>query len=308
MSAVRRLSEQAWLALAEALRTYHWYKAEFETMVRAHFDEAPNALATVSFVETKRVATGQLIQALRLSERKYQPVVIDALVALSRVDPEFPHLARLEDGAVRVAEAKAAYQAVRSVVDEYSELAAARESARREAEEARAREDARRLHDNSLTKLQSQFLEMHGSSADPQARGYAFERFLNALFELWDLYPRAAYSLEHEQIDGAFTFRTDDYILEARWQADPLQPKDLDDFRAKVDRKARNTLGLCMSISGFTKGAIALHSHSQTPLVLMDGTDLMPIVEGRIALTEVLERKRRHAAETGNPMYRASGP
>ena len=61
-----------------------------------------------------------------------------------------------------------------------------------------------------------------------------------------------------------------------------------------------------MSISGFTEGAITQHSRNQTPLVLMDGTDLMPILEGRIKLTEVLERKRRHAAETGNPMYRAS--
>lgn len=305
MSAVRRLSEPAWEALAEALSTYHWFKADFETLVRAHFAEAPDALAAVNFGETKRVATGQLIRVLRLNERKYQAAVIDALVALSKVDPEFPRLARLEDGADRVAEAKAAYDSVRSVVDEHSELAAQRESARRAAEEARAGEEARRLHNNRLDELRSQFLEMHASSGDPQARGYAFEGFLNAFFELWDLYPRAAYSLEHEQIDGAFTFRTDDYILEARWQADPLQPKDLNDFRAKVDGKARNTLGLCISISSFTDGAIVQHSRSQTPLVLMDGTDLMPILEGHIELTEVLERKRRHAAETGNPMYRA---
>ena len=305
MSPVRRLSEPAWHALAEALRTYYWFKPEFQTLVRANFADAPDALASVNFEGTKRASTGELIRALRLNERRYQPVVIDALVALSEVDPEFPHLARLEDGAKRVAEAKAAYESVRSAIDQYSELAASRESARREAEEARVREDARRLHNNRLNELKSQFLEMHGSSAEPQARGYAFEGFLNALFELWDLNPRAAYSIKHEQVDGAFTFRTDDYILEARWQADPLQPKDLNDFRTKVDGKARNTLGLCMSISGFTAGAIAQHSRSQTPLVLMDGTDLMPILEGRIELTEVLERKRRHAAETGNPMYRA---
>ena len=304
MPAVRRLSEPAWQALAEALRTYYWYKGEFETLVRANFADAPDALASVNFNGTKRAATGELIRAIRLSERKYQEVVIDALVSLSKFDPGFPHLARLEDGALRVAEAKAAYHAVRSVVDEYSELAAARESARREAEEARARQDELRLHNSRLDVLRIQFLEMAGSSVDPQARGYAFERFLNDLFELWDLNPRAAYSIEHEQVDGAFTFRTDDYILEARWRAQPLQPRDLHDFRAKVDGKARNTLGLCVSISGFTQGAIAQHSRSQTPLILMDGTDLMPILEGRIEFTEVLERKRRHAAETGNPMYR----
>ena len=231
--------------------------------------------------------------------------MIDALVALGEVDPEFPHLARLDDGPARVAEAKAAYDAVRTVIDQYSELAASREAVRREVEETLAEASARRLHNSRLNQLHGQFLEMHRSSDEPQKRGIAFERFLNALFELWDLNPRAAYSIEHEQVDGAFTFRTDDYILEARWWAEQLQPKDLNDFRVKVDGKARNTLGLYVSISGFTEGAIAKHSHGQTPLILIDGPDLMPILEGRIELSEVLERKRRHAAETGSPMYRA---
>jgi len=152
--------------------------------------------------------------------------------------------------------------------------------------------------------LKNRFLDMF-AAADPQKRGRDFEGFLNELFALWDLSPRAAYDLEHEQIDGAFTFRTDDYLLEARWWKEPLQPKELNDFRVKVDGKARNTLGLCVAVTGFTKGAIEKHSEGQSPLILMDGTDLMPILEGRIGLDEVLERKRRHAAETGIPMFRA---
>ena len=292
MSAFKKLSEPAWQALEHAMSTYYWFKREFETFVRVNFAEAPDALAVVNFGETKRIATSQLISALRLDERKYQTAVIDALVALGEFDPEFPHLARLEGGPERVAEAKTAYDAVRKVIAQYSELAASMES-------------ARRLHDDRLDRLRQQFMEMHGSANTPQERGLEFERFLNSLFELWDLNPRAAYSIEHEQIDGAFTFRTDDYLLEARWRAELFQPKDLNDFRVKVDGKARNTLGLYVSVSGFTEGAIKLHSRGQTPLILMDGTDLVPILEGRIALVEVLERKRRHAAETGNPMYRA---
>lgn len=35
----------------------------------------------------------------------------------------------------------------------------------------------------------------------------------------------------------------------------------------------------------------------------MDGADLVAILENRISLAEVLERKRRHAVETGNPFY-----
>jgi len=60
------------------------------------------------------------------------------------------------------------------------------------------------------------------------------------------------------------------------------------------------------SDSDFTDGAVEKHSQPQTPLILMDGTDLFHILEGRVALDEVLERKRRHAAETGVVMYRVN--
>ena len=305
MSTFRKLSQPAWQALAEALRTYYWYKADFQTLVRTYFAEAPDAIAAVNFDGTKRAATGELIAVLRRRERKYQSLVIDALVALGEFDPEFQHLARLEDGPTRVTEAKAAYTAVRRVTEVYSELVASREAIRKETAERAEREYARRLHDERLSQIRDDFLELHRASDEPQKRGKAFEILLNSLFELWDLDPRASYSLQHQQIDGAFTFRTDDYILEARWTDELTQPKALNDFEAKVNRKARNTLGLFISISGFTDGAVNEHSHVQTPLILMDGTDLMPILEGRIELTEVLLRKRRHAAETGNPMYRA---
>lgn len=231
--------------------------------------------------------------------------MIDALVELSQFDPAFPHLARLDEGADKVAAAQVALRQLKRMTEQYSQLAADRERLRTEFEERSSGAHARRSHEAALQDLYHRFLEMHGST-NPQQRGRDFEAFLNELFRLWDLNPRAAYDLDHEQIDGAFTFRTDDYLLEARWWAEPLQPKELNDFKVKIDGKARNTLGLCVAVGGFTAGSMEMHSRSQSPLVLMDGTDLMPILEGRIGLDEVLERKRRHAAETGNVMYRAS--
>jgi hypothetical protein len=38
----------------------------------------------------------------------------------------------------------------------------------------------------------------------------------------------------------------------------------------------------------------------------MDGSDLFPGLEGRIGLDEVLERKRRHTAETGIVLFHVS--
>lgn len=302
-SPAKKLAPPAWHALAEALATYEWYKAPFETLVRRLFADAPAALGGLNFTETKRRIVAALIDAMRRRESEYQPLVIDALIELSQYDERFPNLARLDDGAEKVAAAQAARRLVIEVTEQYADLAQQRERLRAELAQQTASADAQRTHEAIVQALKNRFMDMF-AAIDPQKRGRDFEGFLNELFALWDLSPRAAYDLEHEQIDGAFTFRTDDYLLEARWWKEPLQPKELNDFRVKVDGKARNTLGLCVAVTGFTEGAIEKHSEGQSPLILMDGTDLMPILEGRIGLDEVLERKRRHAAETGIPMFR----
>jgi hypothetical protein len=90
-----------------------------------------------------------------------------------------------------------------------------------------------------------------------------------------------------------------------RAQIDSAQPKELNDFRAKVESKAANVLGLCVAVNGFTDGAVAKHS-TGSPLVLMNGEDLMAVLDGRIDLLDLLTRKRRHAAETGVPLLTAS--
>jgi hypothetical protein len=300
----QKLTPPAWDALTEALSTYEWFKKPFESLVRRLFADAPALVGRLNFDDPKRRVAGDLVDALRTREPQYQGLVIDALLELAQYDPTFPNLARLDDGSEKVLAAQAALERVVAITDQYSALAADRARLRAEFEgQARAAEVGQ-AHNAALADLLQRFLALH-ASPNPQHRGKEFEVFLNDLFALWDLAPRAAYSLDHEQIDGAFTFRTDDYLLEARWWKDRLEPKELNDFRAKIDGKARNTLGLCVAVNGFTQGAIDMQSRSQSPVILMDGTDLLPILEGRIGLDEVLDRKRRHAAETGNVLYRA---
>lgn len=60
---------------------------------------------------------------------------------------------------------------------------------------------------------------------NPQQRGLTLEPFLRRLFTLFDLDPRSAFALQGEQIDGAFTFDTDDYLLEARMAEREGRPK-----------------------------------------------------------------------------------
>jgi len=56
---------------------------------------------------------------------------------------------------------------------------------------------------------------------------------------------------------------------------------------------------LFLSINGFSSEGIRAHSSGKKVLLLMDGGDLTAVLEGRIDLKELLARKRRHAARTG---------
>ena len=137
-------------------------------------------------------------------------------------------------------------------------------------------------------------------SQDPQGRGYKLERILKGLFELFDLDPKASFKVVGEQIDGAFTFDNTDFLLEAKWQQDPVRASDLDALAGKLSRKLDNTLGLYLSINGYSEDGVRAHSSGRRLLLLMDGSDLMAVMEGRMDLVQLLLRKRRAAAQSGN--------
>ena len=61
-----------------------------------------------------------------------------------------------------------------------------------------------------------------------------------------------------------------------------------------------NTLGLFLSINGFSEDGVRAHSAGRRLMILMDGSDLMAVLEGRIDLLQLLLRKRRTASQTGN--------
>ncbi len=66
-----------------------------------------------------------------------------------------------------------------------------------------------------------------------------------------------------------------------------------------------NALGLFLSMSGFSPEALQRLHGPPLSFILMDGSDLVAVLEGRIDLTSLLIAKRRHASQTGNPLRTA---
>ncbi|WP_421929771.1 restriction endonuclease [Neoaquamicrobium sediminum] len=153
-----------------------------------------------------------------------------------------------------------------------------------------------------LTALSQQLIDV--STMAPQPRGYAFEKFLHALFDAYDLAPRGSFRLANEQIDGSFSLEGETYLVEAKWQNGYTGVADLDAFSAKVTRNARWARGLFISQTGFSPGGLTAFGRGPTSIICMDGLDLHDILSRQLSLSEVLARKARRAVETGGPFVR----
>jgi hypothetical protein len=292
----KRINYAALEALREALCCSWWYRADLERFIRGYVTEH-EIVGRLNFAETKREVAAQLT-GLLASNAQYTGNLLDLMAELCALDDSFSHLARLEDGKAKVAAAKAAQVALRKHYEAHAGLAADREAAAQRREDARRHADGRRATQASLDELKSRFGDL--IQLPRQDRGYKLQPLLHDLFALFDLDPKASFAISGEQIDGAFSFDSDDYLVEARWQDEPADPASLRDFAGKIDTKLKTTLGVFVSINGFTTAAVENHSRKGANMVLVDGEDLYAILEGRVPLPDVLRRKRRHASQTGD--------
>lgn len=293
----KKIAPAALNALKEALTGVYWYKSDLRSFL-THCLADPTILSRLDWTDLKRNIVAQFVDFLARNEEVYQRKLLHLMAEVARVN-DFSHLARLEDGEVKVARAKASVQALQGHIRGLSELLDEErdvEHRRQQAHERRVKTDAVR---KALEELTHEYLEQL-SSEDHQGRGYRLERILYRLFELFDLDPKASFKAVGEQIDGAFTFEGTDYLLEAKWQREPVRASDLDSLAGKLSRKLDNTLGLYLAVNGYSEDGIRAHSAGRRLMLLMDGSDIMAVLEGRIDLVQLLLRKRRAAAQTGN--------
>ena len=157
------------------------------------------------------------------------------------------------------------------------------------------------MDQSAASALSARLLEI--SSMEPQARGYAFERFLKDMFDGYGLLARGSFRLVGEQIDGSFQLDGDTYLLEAKWTSAQVDAPTLHAFNAKVEEKARWSRGLIVSHSGFLEPGLEAFGRGKS-VVCMDGLDLYEILSRQLDLPGVLAAKARRAAETGESFVR----
>lgn len=165
--------------------------------------------------------------------------------------------------------------------------------------EERLRETQRSHRTLELEELKKEFIGLHDAS-DRQKAGFQLEKVLNRLFALHALSPREPFRVVGEQIDGSFELDHEVYLVEAKWQQDPSPAADLYVFREKIEGKSKYTRGVFLSINGVSKEALeAISKGKQPTFFIIDGYDVMMLLEDNMDLTTFLRHRQRLLAEEG---------
>lgn len=297
---MKQISPAAINCLKEALTSAYWYKSDLRSFLTGCLSDA-SLLSRLNWDDYKRNIVGNLVGFMVRNEQEYQGDLLRLMSETARIS-DFSHLEKLEDGRSKAQEARRAVEALRNQVSAHEEIAEAQREAEAKREEAREERLRRKEVQERLEAIKQEYYRL--LSLSPQKRGYALEKLMYAVFEVFDLDPKASFRIEGEQIDGSFSFEGTDYLFEAKWEDKPTERGSLDKFDGVIRRKLENTLGLFLSINGYSEDGVKAYSGGRPLMILMDGADLMAVLEGRIDLVTLLLRKRRHASQTGNIFLR----
>jgi len=281
--------------LKDSLTRAFWYKKDLRGFLSACL-AGSEVIGHLDWNDYKRNIIERLIDAMVASQHRYLDQLINLMLSLADItDPYW--LKRVEDGQTKYDEAVQSLRRLRAQTEPYRKLRTQQDEADRQARLKSAETAARRAVEKEIEGLRTLLQSI--TMQPPQERGYSLERLLNQLFQVLDITSRQPFRTHGEQIDGAFSLDRQEFLVEAKWTNAKIGLSDLDTFSGKIGRKLDNTLGLFISMNGFEETAVQSYSQRRSTIILMDGADLYAVLEGRIELPDLLDRKRRHAAQTG---------
>lgn len=294
---MKKIAASAINALKEALSSVYWYKSDLRSFLLVTISDV-NLLSHINWEDYKINICGNLINYMQLHEETYQKDLLRLITEVVKIQ-DYSHLLKLDGGEKKAQQAKNAIKALKDLSNTFLQ----QQESYEKIESIRRQKYEELLKNQELLNKLNEIKQVYFSlisSDDPINRGFKLEKVVKDLFVLFDLDPKASFRIVGEQIDGAFTFEKTDYLFEAKWTKELISIEDLDAFSGKLSRKLENTLGLFLSINGFSEDGIKAHTTGRKLMILMDGSDLMAVLEGRIDLVELLYRKKRWASQSGN--------
>lgn len=278
----------------DALLKSFWRKNALLNFLRRH-KIAESFLATWQETETKRVFVGRLFPKLE-SDNKGAQVIQQMAVSLSE-QVKFPDLEGWEDALTKIQSAKEAIVALCHYLNTQKQNAddAKTKEETRKAAHQRMQETIKKRQ--SLEALSEKLKELSRRIGTAET-GYEFQDWFFDVVDFFEMTNRRPYSSGGRQIDGSVTVEGTTYLTELKFTREQAGAPDVDTFLAKVNDKADNTMGIMISMSGYSSTAVEQASGRKTPIILLDHSHVYLVLSGSWTLEEVVSRVRRHASQT----------
>ena len=279
----------------DALLKSFWTKIALRKFLRrSHISE--NFLAQLNNTDTKRDWLDHLFPKLENSERGQ--ALIQQMARALADQTTFPDLENWEDSADKIAAAKAAVTPLRSYLERKDEQRLDEREASRLREEAEQRRLKSLSSQADLGKLKDR-LDGLCHHLGTQQGGYNFQDWFYDLMSFSDVDNRKPYVVDGRQIDGSVTIDGTTYLVELKFTSGQAEATDIDSLLKKVNDKADNTMGIMVSMSGFSSVAINEASFSKSPLLLFDASHLYFVLGSLGSFPDVVRRVRRHSSQEG---------
>lgn len=260
-------------------------------------------LATWNEDETKRDFLDRLLPKLHESDSGHQVVIKIAYSLMEQTT--FPDLKNWEDSEDKIRDAYTAVERLKAF--HKKQLEEIEQQISKEESQRRFKEHQEKIAESqqSLQKLSDRLNEL-GKELGTQGAGYKFQDWFYDLMRFFEIIHRKPYVQNGRQIDGSITVKDTTYLVELKFTSQQADANDIDIFYKKVVTKADNTMGIIVSISGYSSVATREASSDRTPLLLLDHGHLYLVLGGIMSFADVIDRLKRHASQTGESYLSAS--
>ncbi len=277
-----------------ALKSYWRHQALWSFLRRCGVKE--QFLATWVKPESKRQFLNRLFPQLEMTPAGIR--LINRMADFLAQQTTFPDLEGWEDEEIKKELARKAVDALKEyVANQHRQADKTREAKAAQARALSIQEEARK-REMDLQKFTQKLAGLSKRLGTQQA-GYDFQDWFYELVAFFEIVCRRPYTADGRQIDGSVTVDGTTYLVELKFTTQQADATDIDTFHRKVSSKADNTMGIMVSISGFTATALKEASGPKTPLLLFDHNHIYAVLGGSMTFEEMVCRVRRHCSQTG---------
>lgn len=162
---------------------------------------------------------------------------------------------------------------------------------------------------SELDAIRGRFWELMSElGGDPVKRGYELEELIGRLCRAYDVEYDPPRRTPGQQIDGAIKFQGRHLVIEARWRKDKADFGDIQKLSGKAKARIVGTLGLFLSMEGFTSDGVDLwlRSGNQRDCILLQGAEFVKVVNGYVSWADALQQMIDQAAIRGDVLVKLS--